>query len=236
MLDSQLSDLLHAVGTCARLLVRSHEPARVMPWVLRTIGASVHADRALLMPVQGSGAAAKDYSFSVAHEWTPADGKALALRTGLGPAPTPFVGPGYDFTRRLELLQSGRPVVYSGVRALPANETALAQKYGTRSSVRVPIRVGGELMAMLGIDHTRSVWPWRPDELAVLWLAGEILAHAMTAFVPIESRSGPPRFSGATPAVVSWARGAARLFETQDRDRALDDLLESLDELLGSVR
>jgi len=185
------------------------------------------------MPVHGDGLTSEDFSFGVSYEWIADGSDAKRISVELGPDPVPFVGPEYDFTRRLELLSAGKPVVYGSVRVLPENETALARKLGTRSSVRIPVVIGARLVTMLGLDHTRTVWPWRPEELFVLWLLGDIAARASTNFVTFESRPGPPESKSMSAALQAWVNCGAELFRTLDFANQGDAILAEFAMTLG---
>jgi hypothetical protein len=233
-LERDLAELLRAAGRAAHALATAPSAAEALPQALRALALAAHADRALLMPVESRGPSPRDWTWGIAHEWVQAGSGATRLMDTFGASPRPFVGRGYDFTRRLELLRGGKPVVYASVRALPENETALAQQVGTRSSVRIPVHVGGELCAMLGLDHTAAPWPWRADELEVLMVVGALIGEAMMAFTGRELPLGTGE-AAVHPVVAFWSRTALRLFGA-DPGAALEAMLPELGEVLGLRR
>jgi formate hydrogenlyase transcriptional activator len=82
---------------------------------------------------------------------------------GVGPPPSP-VDTEAQFPCLSETLRSGRPVCFSTVDEIPNPvDRASCRAFGIRSSVAVPLKVGGRLVGAVGFNILREERAWPPD-------------------------------------------------------------------------
>ncbi len=157
-------ELIHAVARCLLEAPPSTAPAEA----LGLIGAAFDADRAWLIRLDET-----LQNFWVSHEWC-AEGVPACLPDFPG-VPTALIAhPMRDFVR-------DRVVVIADIEKLPPDAQALKEEMrreGNRATAGAPLFRAGRLTALIGLDDTRKVHRWTPNQLLALRDLGELLVAA----------------------------------------------------------
>ena len=162
--------ILQAAGYAAERFLRAPSWRECIDDVLAHLGEAGAATRAVVFENVES---ASGMHVTMRHAWLADDAPAQLERP-----PSPPLPYGERYARWIDVLGEGG-VIHGPVNSLPEDERSIIQEAGIRSTIIVPVHVGGSWWGYIGFDDCRSDRVWQPAEIDAIRVIANTLSAAI---------------------------------------------------------
>jgi diguanylate cyclase (GGDEF)-like protein/PAS domain S-box-containing protein len=157
--------LLHAVTAATSVAVRAGSLAEGVPAALQKIGESMDVHRIMVMQDMPGDSPPLALRFA----WEAPDVEVPFTLTAAGARP--FDEP--EMAAWRQPLRAGQPVIANAESATGAAR-AMLEFFGTKSTIMMPVYVGGEVWGSVGVDDCKAARQWTASEIETLGILADI--------------------------------------------------------------